>query len=297
MDVSIIIVSYNTLSVLRDCILSIKGKTRDIEYEIIVVDNASKDGTVEMLRQEFPEVKTIESGGNVGFGRANNIGMDAARGKYLLLLNADTILLNNAVKEFYDKAEDLSKEGYQIGAIGSILLNKDKTTCHSYGRFITPGGEMREVISKYLRFLKDTTNTSPSPVEGMKAVDYITGADMFVPAKVYKEMGGFDPDFFMYCEEVDWQKRMQEKGYKRLIVEGPEIIHLEGGGDNKEKKTWSPSRLRNLYTSRKIYRSKHYNKIMLPFFRTCHMLLDLPSIMMVALLTRKKEYLQLIKLG
>ena len=296
MDVSIIIVSYNTKNILRDCVLSIKDKSHDIDYEIIVVDNASSDGSVEMLRQEFPDVKIIESGGNIGFGKANNKGMAQATGKYLFLLNSDTILLNNAVLEFYDKAEELSDKGIKIGALGSVLLNKDLKTCHSYGHFITPSSELREVISKYLKFLKDPANTNPPLVKGIKDVDYVTGADMFVPAEVYRKTGGFDPDFFMYCEEVDWQKRMQEKGLFRIIVEGPKIIHLEGGSDNEQKKLWTPKRLYNLYKSRKIYRKKHYNRFTLPLFRIFRVLLDAPSIFLLALLTRRKEYLHLIKL-
>lgn len=296
MDVSIIIVSYNTKNILRDCVLSIKDKSHDIDYEIIVVDNASSDGSVEMLRQEFPDVKIIESGGNIGFGKANNKGMAQATGKYLFLLNSDTILLNNATKILFDKAESLSDQGCKIGALGSVLLNKDLNTCHSYGHFITPSSELKEVISKYLKFLKDPANTNPPLVKGVKDVDYITGADMFVPEEVYKETGGFDPDFFMYCEEVDWQKRMQKNGYSRIIVEGPKIIHLEGGSDNEQKKLWTPKRLSNLYKSRKIYRKKHYNKYTLPLFRIFRLLLDTPSILLLALLTRRKEYLHLIKL-
>ncbi len=297
MDVSFIIVNYNTKDILRDCILSIKEKSQNIDYEIIVVDNDSSDGSVEMLRNDFPDIKTIESGGNIGFGRANNKGMEKASGKYLFLINSDTILLNNSALEFYDKAEKLSEEGLKIGALGAVLLNKDLTTCHSYGHFITPWYELREVASKYFRFLKDSENTNPPLVEGIKNVDYVTGADMFVPAAVFKTIGGFDPDFFMYCEEVDWQKRMQENGLGRFIVEGPQIIHLEGGSDSGKKKVWTPSRLINLYSSRKKYRKKHYNKLILPLFRAVRALLDIPSIVLLAIFHRRKEYLKLIKLS
>ncbi|MDE7420917.1 MAG: glycosyltransferase family 2 protein [Muribaculaceae bacterium] len=297
MDVSIIIVNYNTRDILRDCIWSIKSQSKDIEYEVIVVDNDSSDGTLEMLQREFPEVKAIDAGQNLGFGRANNLGMQQARGKYLFLLNSDTIIVNNAIKIFFDKAEHLMQEDGQIGVLGAILYGSDSKTCHSYGSFITPKMELKEVMAKYLRFLKDKKNTNPPSVETNLNVDYITGADMFVPAKVFKATGGFDPDFFMYCEEVDWQKRMDEKGYRRIIVNGPEIIHLEGGSDTNKKKSWSPNRLANLYKSRKIYREKHYNKVLLPFFRMLRLLLDMPSILILALATRRKEYLNLIKLG
>lgn len=296
MDVSIIIVNYNTKELLKDCIRSIKEKTLGVEYEIIVVDNDSSDGSIEMLRREFPDVITISSGANLGFGKANNLGMSKASGKYFLLLNSDTILLNNALKKFYEEAENLTNKKYNIGVLGAILLDKDGDSCHSYGSFISPSYEIKEVIAKYLRFLKDKKLTNPTKIKGLQDVDYITGADMFIPASVYKETGGFDPDFFMYCEEVDWQKRMQLSGYRRIIIEGPEIIHLEGGSDKEQKKTWSANRLANLYKSRKLYRQKHYNKAILPFFRGLHLILDLPAILLVAIINRQKEYLQLIKL-
>lgn len=294
MDVSIIIVNYNTLHLLTECIDSIRSHTYGIEYEIIVVDNASSDGSVDFLKRHYPEVMTIEAGDNLGFGRANNIGITKSCGRYLFLLNSDTLLINNAVKIFYERAEKLASEGRQIGAIGSILLGKDRNTCHSYGQFITPKSELKEVMSKYLRFLKSASNTHPLKINGEINVDYVTGADMFIPRNVINATKGFDPDYFMYCEEVDWQKRMSEYGYERLIVEGPGIIHLEGGSDSKGHTFWKPSRLKNLYTSRKIYRRKHFNKLILPAINFLLGILDLPSVLLIALLTKNKEYLKLI---
>ncbi len=295
-DVSIIIVNYNTRDLLSDCIASILEKTKGVDYEVIVVDNDSHDGSLTMLRERYPEVKAIEAGSNLGFGRANNLGMSNAVGKYLFLLNSDTILLNDAVSEFYRQAEEMAARGENPGVLGAILLGKDRKPCHSFGRFITPASELREVTAKYLRFLKDPENTSPRPVAGLRNVDYVTGADMFLPKKVFEATGGFDPDFFMYCEEVDWQKRMSLLGYSRIIVAGPEIIHLEGGSEKGQKKNWSPGRLANLYRSRKLYRTKHYDRKILPLFRVLHSVLDLPSIALTAIINRQKEYLQLIKL-
>lgn len=295
-DVSIIIVSYNTESMLRDCLKSIREKTDGIEYEIVVVDNASTDGTVAMVHNDFPEVVLIEAGGNLGFGRANNVGMHNARGKYFFLLNSDTVLRGNAVKDFHDKAESMGHAGRKVGVIGTILTGMDQRTCHSYGKFLTPGGELREVIAKYLRFLKSESNTHPDMIEREMPVDYVTGADMFVPRQVFESTGGFDSDFFMYCEEVDWQKRMEEKGLERIVVPTSGIVHLEGGSDNGEKKLWSPSRLGNLYKSRKIYRNKHYNKLILPLFRLAYFFLDMPSLVLLAMLTKEKGYLKLINL-
>lgn len=296
MDVSVIIVNYNTCSLLADCIDSIYEKTMGVEYEVIVVDNASSDDSIRMLHCDYPDVLVVETGGNIGFGRANNLGMERASGKYLFLLNSDTVLVNNAIKIFYDSAESLKNNGFQIGSLGSILLRNDMTSCHSYGSFITPDSELREVIAKYIRFLKPKSNTCPDWVKDVLDVDYVTGADMFVPSEVYKTVGGFDPDFFMYCEEVDWQKRMCEVGLKRLIVGGPEIIHLEGGSDKDLINNWSISRLENFYKSRKIYRKKHYNKKLLFVIKVILALLDAPSLIMLAVLKKEKRYIKLIKL-
>ena len=296
MDVSIVIVSYNTRDLIRDCIFSVIEKTQGVTYEIIVVDNDSHDGSVEMLRSEFPDVVIVESGGNIGFGKANNKGMSVAKGDYLFLLNSDTVLVNNAVAVFLDRMRQLERVGYTPGALGAVLIGPGGNTCHSYGHFITPASEFKEVLSKYLRFLKDKENTCPGRVMDMKPVDYVTGADMFVPKHVFDELGGFDPDYFMYCEEVDWQRRMADAGYGRFIVEGPEIIHLEGGSDGSGNKAWSPSRLTNLYKSRKIYRKKHYDRMLLPIFRLLLMIFDAPAIVLTSILNRRKDYLQLIKL-
>ncbi|MDE5813186.1 MAG: hypothetical protein K2H72_02770, partial [Muribaculaceae bacterium] len=127
-------------------------------------------------------------------------------------------------------------------------------------------------------------------------VAYITGADMFLPAEIFHQTGGFDPDFFMYCEEVDWQKRMAEAGLRRIVINGPEILHLEGGSEKGAARYWSPNRLANLYTSRKTYRKKHYNGLILPVFRIIHFLLDIPAILGIALSSKRKEYLRLINM-
>lgn len=294
MDVSIIIVNYNTRDLLKDCILSVQEKTQDVDYEIIVVDNDSHDGSVDMLKEEFPTVRTIESGGNLGFGRANNVGMKAASGKYLFLLNSDTLLINNAVKEFYDNAESLSKSYMRTPILGSILKNKSLGTCNSYGKFPTPLHELRNVTAKYLRFMKDPMLLSPKEVNEPKPVDFITGADMFLPRIAFEESGGFDPDFFMYGEEVDWQKRLSDLGYVRLIVNGPEIIHLEGGSDSSKSKTWSARRLGNLYRSRRLYRRKHYGKIGSLLFTSVYRIMDAPSLIITAILQKDAAYLKLL---
>lgn len=151
MDVSVIIVNYNTLGLTSDCIESIIAQTSTVEYEIILVDNASTDGSKEVFAQD-KRIKYIYSDRNLGFGRANNLGIREAKGRYLFFLNSDTILLNNAVKLFFDFCE--KNPDRKIGAVGAVLKDQNQKNIHSYGRFITPRGEIAEVLGKYLRFLK-----------------------------------------------------------------------------------------------------------------------------------------------
>lgn len=278
MDVSVIIVSYNTCGLLVDCIESIYRQTDRVEFEIIVVDNDSKDNTCETVKRKFPEVRLIKSAVNLGFGKANNLGVENAKGKYLFFLNSDTVLLNNAIKVFFDFAES-SKD--RIGALGAILKAPDGGTCHSYGKFITMRSELYDVVAKYLRFLKDSSNSHPLQVLEPVAVDYITGADLFVPRAVYEEIGGFDPAFFMYCEEVDWQRRMQDAGYVRLVINGPEIVHLEGGSDGSKSHIWSANRLKNISVSKRIYLQKYNKGINYALFRILYYLLKLPIVLML----------------
>ena len=124
MQLSIIIVNYNTKSLLRNCLTSVYDLTSDITFEIIVSDNGSTDGSIEMLKTEFPQVILIENNANLGFGAANNRALDIAKGKYIFYLNSDTVLLNNACKIFYDYWESAQNKD-SIGAIGANLLDKD----------------------------------------------------------------------------------------------------------------------------------------------------------------------------
>lgn len=240
-SVSIIIVNYNTKELTKNCIDSIFKYTTDINFEVILVDNDSFDGSVELFSVDN-RIRFIRSGGNLGFGKANNIGYLHSIGKYIFLLNSDTILLNNAVKIFYNKMEKLP---VYVSCIGTILKGQDMDEIHSYGAFPTPTKELlfRTIgpILKLFRiklWLYDNPNIRKN---NDFEVDYITGADLFIRKEVIEKCGFFDPDFFLYYEETELQYRFKKNGYKNMIVYGPEIIHLFGGS-NKEKKTNSLKR-------------------------------------------------------
>ena len=235
MQLSIIIVNYNTRDFLKNCLNSIIMNTHDIEYETIVSDNGSTDGSLEMLEKDFPTVRVIANGQNLGFGAANNRALDHAKGKYIFYLNSDTVLLNNAPKLFFDYFEEHSKEN--LGAIGANLLDEQNNVIHSYGTFAEFGLSFKQLFKmgfsnfvlsvfyvlniKTNRFAQsDKTDFYTGPV------DYITGADLFMPNN---ENARFDENFFLYFEEADLQRRLASKGLQRLIIDGPKIQHLCGG--------------------------------------------------------------------
>ncbi len=235
-DVSVIIVNYNTKELLKNCINSIYEKTKEISIEIIVSDNGSIDGSIEMLKNTFPDVILIENNENLGFGKANNIGAKTAHGKYLFFLNSDTVLVNNAIGLFYKHNE---KDNYLLG---SYLLNSDFNLTWSYGSFEKPLTYIKrfqlDFFPKWiinLRRRKSNKNLTEEIRE--KLVDFISGADLFVSSKIFNELNGFDQNIFMYSEDTDLGRRASLLGYKSLLIEGPQIIHLEGKslGDSAKK--------------------------------------------------------------
>ena len=226
MDVSIIIVNYNTKELTYNCLHSVFEQTHSIEFEIIVSDNGSTDGSIEMIKTEFPQVILIENNANIGFGAANNRGADIAKGKYLFLLNSDTLLLNNAVKEFFDYAE--KTDGCILGC---FLCDANGEYINSYGKFNSLKKASFRFLYNYFPFLlrirKKMVKKKCVFPETLK-VDFVTGADLFLLKKDFTALSGFDENFFMYYEDSDLCRRAAKAGIERLLIDTPKIVHLEG---------------------------------------------------------------------
>jgi GT2 family glycosyltransferase len=262
MDVSVIIVNYNTVKLTIQCINSIYEHTKDITFEIIVVDNASTDDSVELLIDMFPKITLIKNKKNIGFGRANNIGMNVSKGKYLFLLNSDTILLNNAIELFFNF---MDKSNLKIGALGCIMLDSELKLNYKNSFNFFPS-TFYSIKMYFNKFKSGFDHYDAKLLEnGMFSVDYIVGADLFLSSDLINKIGDFDSDFFLYWEEVDLQKRMAKIGLSRLIISGPKIIHLEGGSSQKAFNNWKRiTHDRHLM----LYSRKNFNKINFIIFKS-----------------------------
>lgn len=272
MDVSIIIVSYNTKDILYNCLSSIYNHTKEVVFEVIISDNGSTDGSLSMIKQNFPQAILIENNANLGFGAANNKGLEIASGKYIFYLNSDTVLLNNAVKLFYDYWEN-TPENETLGALGCNLLDENLNVIHSYGTFAGYKLSFRQLINMFVSniLLSFAWIFQIKPQKKQKSnpfyigpVDFITGADLFLKNN---NLAKYDEQFFLYFEEADLQQRLAQQKKQRFIIDGPRIQHLCGGSVGSDftiKRKASISRL-EFELSRVRFLKKYNNKV-LPLF-------------------------------
>jgi GT2 family glycosyltransferase len=257
-DVSIVLTSWNVRDLLRDCLHSVYEKTAGLTYEIIVVDDGSTDGTREMVQREFPEVTLIVLGKNVGFVKANNHGVQVAAGKYVLLLNTDTLLVNNAIKILVDFLETHP----EAGACGGWLRNPDMTSQISFGDF--PSFHQAVVDAFFLNDFfpkarlpnrgKYPDDSITEPVE----VDYVTGADILIRKDLIDRIGLFDEYFRAYCEETEFCYRVKHQVKKKVyFVPEAQIIHL--GGMSYQK--YHRYQIQLMYSSYNKFLRKHHGRV------------------------------------
>jgi GT2 family glycosyltransferase len=225
---SVIIVSWNVRALLAQALRSLLDSWgQQPGLEIIVVDNASHDGTCEMLREAFPQVQLIASDQNLGFTRGNNRGLEQAHGRYLLLLNPDTEIRPGALAQLIDYLQTHP----QTGMVGPQLLNSDGSLQPSRRRFPTlpilflestwlQGLAPRRLLRHF--YLEDR------PADQEQEVDWITGAAMLIPRPVLEQVGGLDEGFFMYSEELDWCRRIRAAGWTIAYLPTAQIVHHEG---------------------------------------------------------------------
>lgn len=234
-DVSIIIVNWNLKDFLRRCLESVRRFSDGLVVETIVVDNASHDGSVQMIKEEFPEVVLIRNSKNVGFSRANNMAMEVATGRYFFLLNNDTLIFEGSLSslvKFMDEHPD-------VGICGPRVINEDGTVqirskgCYpsiarALGHFFLPSG-WQHCGTRPLGFYeqKDWMDARP--------MDWVSGCALLARRQAVDSVGFLDAKVFMYCEDVDWCFRMNRAGWKIYYVPSAVVMHY--GGQSMKKQT------------------------------------------------------------
>lgn len=229
-DVSIVIVSWNVSNLLDNCLESVLRQVNGFDYEIIVVDNASSDDTVEVIRNKYPQIKVLVNEENLGFARANNQGFKIARGKYIFILNPDTILIDRALNILLDYMNSNPK----VGAAGPKIINSSgsiQTTCAwllpSLARTLFCTSMRLHKIPVFGHYF-NKRYISPYQYNVTQTVEAISGAAMLVRGEIITSNGGFREVYFHTGEDVDLCYRIQKQGWKIAFVSEAAIIHLAG---------------------------------------------------------------------
>ncbi len=242
-ELSVIIVNYNGLKYLKDCLDSLYKNLEEITFEIIIIDNNSVDASCDYLKTNFPEVKLIESKINYGFGKGNNEAVKTAKGNYVLLINNDTIVLDK-IKPVLN----FSKSNNDIGVVGVNMLNKNKEYLPAAGNF----PNYRNMFQfKKLLDLGPEFKKGKFSKESYK-VDWLSGSFLLLSKDTYVKINGFDEDYFMYVEDVDFCKKIANIGLKRVFIPNINYIHFVGFNSKKNPM---------LVKGYKIYIQKHFKGI------------------------------------
>ncbi|MCX8053452.1 MAG: glycosyltransferase [Armatimonadetes bacterium] len=254
MDLSVSIVNWNTRDLLDQCLDSVYATIGGLDAEVIVVDNASTDGSVEMVRNEYPRVILIENKTNVGFAAANNQALAISKGRHFLLLNPDTICHPDALNRLVCFLD----EHPRCGAVGPLVLNEDGTLQHSWAKFPTVWSE---TIGKLDRSTPGQTHP-PATAEEARALkpfrtDWAGGCCLMVKREAIEQIGPMDESLFMYCEETDWCLRLQKAGWEVWVEPRAEITHY-GGKSSEQVSSKCALALRR---SKTIFFAKHFGRV------------------------------------
>ena len=256
-DVSVIIVNWNTCSDLKVCLDSIQSSVKTVDYEVIVVDNASEDHSVDMIRKEFTHVHLICNKQNEGFAKANNQAMAISKGRYILYVNSNVIVMENTIDKFVAYAD----KNPQVGAFGCRILNNDRTLQRSCYHYPTALGlffsslYLSNIFPKSRIFGRE--QYSRWDFSQKRKVAVVKGCFMLVPQRVIQEIGMFDDRFFMFCEEADLCYRIQKAGYEVMYNPFIEVVHA---GQASVKKALVEMKVVSI-VSKLLFIQNHYNKI------------------------------------
>ena len=261
MKLSIIIVNYNTYNLTKQAIESIIKEHHNFNYEIILIDNASSDGSIYKLQYKFRNILVTQklritiNKDNLGFAKANNIGIKLAKGKYILLLNSDTVLKENCLEKCITQME----KDKNIGALGCKVILANGELDHACKRgFPTPKASLYYFLKLHKKnALKyGQYNALHLDENEIGEIDCLTGAFMLMPKLVFEEVGGLDEDFFMYGEDIDLCYKIKDRGYKILYYPEAQIVHYKGGSSKKKRSKV----IYDFHEAMWIFYKKHYRK-------------------------------------
>lgn len=278
------------------CLKTLYTQIIGVDFEVIMVDNHSQDGSVEAIAANFPSVKVLSLSENIGFGKANNHAANYAMGDYLFFLNSDTYLLNNALDFFLSFVR--TYQGGTLGAVGSPLLDSNELYTHSSADFPRSLETVFSIFlgiwtNRYWKHKHENEISRYGALKEPKPVDFVTGADLFISKTLFESMGGFDPGFFMYYEDTDLQKRLVDMGYTNYIIPGPKIVHHMEGSDSKKKQSFKKRRI--MAASMFHYFKKHEPAYRYSLFRLTFSLVRLPLLFDArAPWSERKEYISFI---
>ncbi|HOW72107.1 MAG TPA: glycosyltransferase family 2 protein [Phycisphaerae bacterium] len=261
MDVSVIIVSYNTRSLALACLRSVFAQTAGLAFEVIVVDNASTDGSAEAIAEEFPQVRLIRSCKNLGFAGANNVAGRVATGDWLLLLNPDTVVLDRAIAKLRAFGDRAAKEYPRVGIFGGRTLFGDGSlnpTC-AWGR-PTPWSMFCRAIGMASLFPRSRLfNQEAMPDwnrDTVREVDIVTGCFFLLRRSLWERLDGFDPAFFMYAEEADFCLRSAGLGIRGMIVPDATIVHYGGASERVRA-----DKIVRLFRAKAMLMRRHWGRV------------------------------------
>ncbi|MCU0496237.1 MAG: glycosyltransferase family 2 protein [Anaerolineae bacterium] len=228
MDLSVIIVSWNVADLLTACLDSLRNSAGPYQMEVIVVDSASQDDTVARIKRDYPEVHLSAQTENLGFTRCNNLGLAIARGRYLFLLNPDTEIIGDAIPQMIAYLD----EHPEVGILGPHTLNSDRTTTQSSRRRF-PDKKLAFFESTWLQAWTpkawlDHFYVNDAPDRATLSVDWVQGSAIMARHEVYEQIGGLDPDYVMFFEELDWCKRAKDRGWQVVFLGTAQIVHHGG---------------------------------------------------------------------
>ena len=256
-DVSVVIINWNTKDLVIECIRSIREHTHTTKLEIIIVDNGSTDGTQLAIHKKFPGVKFIQNNENLGFAKANNIGMRIAVGKFICLVNSDVEIRGECIDRMYNYLEDMR----DIGMLGPKTFYPNGEIQHTCKQFPSIWTSFCEAIGLH-NYFKKCKFMSPEEMtffgyDETHEVDVVSGSFMMVKRETIDRVGLFDENFFFYSEDVDWCRRIWKAGWKVVFYHEAEIIHHEGGSSKTDRAKYSIQ----LLNAKLQYWSKYYGSV------------------------------------